>query len=81
MLPILNTNCKSCHGGSGRFSITTSTTPYTGVAAFVNSPATAGTSRLIQKGYNIISHGGGTQLTQAQFTTIRDWISQGAKNN
>ena len=79
VLPILDTNCKGCHGGSGSFSITSSTTPYAGVTPFVNT-ISADTSKLIQKGSGV-SHGGGVQLTATEYTTIRDWISQGAQNN
>jgi len=81
--PILNAKCKSCHGGSGNFSITTSTTPYAGVTPFVNTTS-ATTSALLQKGSGSVGHGGGDQLggtTSTSYITIRDWISEGALNN
>ena len=80
ILPILNTNCKGCHGSNGNFSITSSATPYAGVTPFVTT-ASALDSKLIQKGSGGLRHGGGTQLTSTEFITIRDWITQGAKNN
>ena len=80
VLPILTSNCKGCHGSRGRFSITSSSTPYAGVTPFVSASSPTN-SRLIQKGSGNLGHGGGRQLTSAEFTTIRDWISQGAKNN
>ena len=79
VLPILTANCKGCHGGYGNFSITNNT-PYAGVTPFVDISSPAN-SRLIQKGSGGLGHGGGRQLTSTEFTTLRDWISQGAKNN
>jgi len=83
VLPILTTNCASCHGGRGAFSIT-NTTPYTGVMAFVDK-ATLTNSILLQKASAQINHGGsGTVIfttISTNYTTIRDWISAGALNN
>jgi len=83
VLPILTNKCASCHGGSGNFSITTSTTAYSGVTPFVNTTAVT-SSRLLQKGAGVVGHGGGNQLggtTSANYITIRDWIIAGALNN
>ncbi len=77
--PILTRKCAGCHGYSGRFSITRNT-PYAGTMQFVNT-TTPASSRLLQKGSGSISHGGGSIFTSTDVTTIRDWISQGAKNN
>lgn len=81
VLPILNTNCKSCHGSNGNFSITSSATPYAGVTPFVNM-ATPIASKLLTKASGV-SHGGGTVLSSssAEYTTLRDWINEGATNN
>ncbi|WP_428738313.1 hypothetical protein [Sulfurimonas sp.] len=82
VLPLLQSSCSGCHGSSGNFSITRSSTPYAGVTPFVNtSSATA--SSLLQKASAQVSHGGGRvySTTSTQYTTIRDWISQGALNN
>ena len=75
VLPILDTNCKSCHGSSGAFSITTSATPYDGVTPFVNTT-------LLSKASGT-NHGGGTILpsTSTEYATIRDWITAGALND
>ena len=90
VLPILNAKCKSCHGTSGTFSITTSVTPYAGVASGVTTQGSsliniqnAVNSPLLQKASGTITHGGGTILTttSTQYQTVKNWISQGAKNN
>jgi cytochrome c5 len=80
--PILETNCASCHGSSGSFSITNSSTPYAGVTPFVDT-ANATNSDLLLKATNQSSHGGGAifSSTSTEYTTIRDWISQGALDN
>jgi len=83
VLPILNTQCASCHGTSGNFSITTSTTAYSGVTPFINTTSPT-SSVLLQKGTGVVGHGGGNQLggtTSVNYITIRDWITQGALNN
>ncbi len=69
VVPALN-KCTSCHGNWG----------YNGVKQRVDTAAPA-SSILLQKGSGSISHGGGQQLSATEVTTIRDWISQGAKNN
>jgi|GEM_PF-1728168 len=81
VLPILNTKCANCHGASGNFSITNSITPYGGVTPFVNT-TTATASALLTKASGT-SHGGGIVIatTTTEYTTVRDWISEGALNN
>ncbi len=82
VLPILQTNCQTCHGASGNFSITTSVSPYAGVIPFVDT-ANAENSALLMKATNTTTHGGGVlfNTTSTEYTTIRDWISQGALDN
>jgi len=82
ILPILNTNCKSCHGSSGNFSITTSATEYVGVTPFVNT-ADAQASKLLEKASGTVFHGGNRVLstTSTEYITIREWISEGALDN
>ena len=82
VLPILDTQCASCHGGSGSFTITNSTTPYAGVVPFVDTANATGSS-LLQKGSGTVGHAGGAiiQTTSSDYATIRDWISAGALDN
>jgi len=82
VLPILNTKCAICHGSYGNFSITNSRTPYEGVTPFVNT-TTATASALLTKASGTISHGGNVVIatTTAEYTTVSDWISEGALNN
>lgn len=81
VLPILNDNCLSCHGNNGQFSITNNV-PYAGVLPFINT-TTPTSSRLLVKAAGGLYHGGGNILPTAttQYTTIRDWIAQGALDN
>lgn len=80
--PVLQAKCAACHGGSGNFSITNSATPYAGVTPFVKSTDAANSSLLL-KATNQIGHGGGAVIstTSTEYTSIRDWISQGALDN
>ncbi|QOP42521.1 hypothetical protein FJR45_00535 [Sulfurimonas sediminis] len=82
VLPILNNNCASCHGNSGNFSITNSTTPYAGVTPFVDT-ANPTNSSLLQKGSGSTGHGGGIiiNIDSVEYTTVRDWIAAGALDN
>lgn len=82
VLPVLNTNCKMCHGTSGNFSVSDSATAYNSVTGFVDT-TTSSNSKLLQKASAQVAHGGGQILstTSTQYTTIRDWIAEGANNN
>ena len=82
VLPILNTKCASCHGNSGNFSITNSTTPYAGVIPFVDT-ANPTNSSLLQKGSGSTGHGGGIIIStdSVEYATVRDWIAAGALDN
>jgi len=82
VLPVVNTKCASCHGSSGGFTITNSSTPYAGVVPFLNL-TTPTTSALLEKSSGTVFHGGGTVLrtSSAEYLTIRDWISEGALDN
>jgi len=82
VLPLLTTSCQSCHGTSGNFSVTSSTvTPYTSTTNFVNT--TVATDSVLLQRATGVSHGGGTiwSNTSTQYTTVKDWITQGALNN
>ena len=80
--PILQTKCAMCHGSSGNFTITNSTTTYAGVVPWVNT-ADAVSSALLRKATNQSGHGGGAVISSSspEYITIRDWISEGALNN
>ncbi len=80
--PILQNYCAGCHGGSGRFSITNSTTAYSGVTPWIDT-TNAGQSRLLLKATNSIGHAGGRVFSTSStaYTTIRDWIAAGGNNN
>ena len=81
VMPILNL-CAGCHySGSGRiFQVSNTAGTYTNIQQLINI-TTPENSLLLQKGSAQISHDGGAALrTWTNYNTIRDWISQGAKN-
>ncbi len=84
VMPILTTSCKSCHGSSGNFSVTTASATYTNIQSFggINT-GTPTSSSLLLKGSGQVSHGGGSRIsaTSTGYATIRDWITAGASNN
>jgi hypothetical protein len=91
--PIFNTNCASCHGSSGGLSLS-STNSY---SSLVNIQAQSSCTSLMRVLPNdpansvlykkVSSTSCGTQmpsggtLSASDIALIRDWISQGAKNN
>ncbi|MDQ7043220.1 MAG: hypothetical protein Q9M34_06780, partial [Sulfurimonas sp.] len=83
VMPVLETDCKSCHGTSGAFTITTATATYANIASFSGIDiANPTNSRLLTKA-NGVGHGGGLRwnTTDASYITVKDWITQGALNN
>jgi hypothetical protein len=83
-MPILTASCKTCHGSSGNFSVTTASATYANIQAFggINT-GTPTSSSLLLKGSGQVSHGGGSPIssTSTGYATIRDWIAAGANNN
>jgi len=83
VLPALESSCKSCHGSSGNFTITTASATYANISNFnginVGVPEN---SRLLTKSIGV-SHGGGAvwSTSTSGYVTVKDWISQGALNN
>lgn len=82
VLPILRNRCASCHGSSGRFSITHSTSPYAGVVPFINTSSPT-SSRLLLKASGSVGHGGGRvfSTTSSSYSTVLNWINAGGLNN
>ena len=78
--PILQTNCASCHGNSGNFSITNANTPYDGVIPFVDT-ANVDNSLILLRPTGWMGHRVILDQNQTEYTTIREWIVQGAQNN
>jgi len=83
VMPILTSKCKGCHGSSGNFTITSSSATYTNIISnsLVNT-TTPTSSKLLQKPTGN-SHVGGTVISTSstEYTTLKAWITQGAKNN
>ncbi len=80
--PLMQSYCAGCHGNSGNFTITNSTTIYDGVTPWIDTN-NAAQSRLLQKASGQVGHGGGAVIatTSTAYTTIREWIAAGARNN
>ncbi len=83
VMPVLITNCQSCHGSSGNLTITDTSSTYTNISInnFIDT-VNVDNSSLLTKALGT-SHGGGAVLntTDASYQTLKDWISQGALNN
>lgn len=85
VMPVLEAKCKSCHGSKGNFTITTASATYANINSFggINT-TTVESSRLLQKAIGNLGHGGGDALggnTSTDYTTLKDWITQGALDN
>ena len=85
VMPILESKCKACHGSNGRFKVTTNSETFNNltVNGFLNS-TNPDDSKLLQKARNFASsHGGGAVLVKgsAHYTTLSDWMIEGAQNN
>jgi len=86
VMPVLEFSCKSCHGNSGNFTITTSSATYSNIKALSNGGVDTNNSTnsyLLQKSINTLSHGGGAIWSTAHtsYTTVKTWIEEGALNN
>jgi len=86
VMPVLENDCKSCHGSSGSFTITTASTTYSNITALTNGgvdTTTPENSYLLQKSNGQLGHGGGTKwaITDASYITVKTWITEGALNN
>jgi len=82
VMPLLTSQCKSCHGSNGRFSVSDALNTYENITALQGDPAHSA-QYLLDKASNTISHGGGQILPDgsAGFTTLKVWISEGVQNN
>ncbi len=78
--PILQTNCVSCHGNSGNFSITNAPTPYEGVIPFVDT-VDVNNSLVLLRPTGYMGHRVILDQNSTEYTTIRGWIIEGAQNN
>ena len=83
VMPLLEADCKRCHGNSGNFSITTASGTYSNISSFggVNT-STPTSSKILTKSIGI-GHGGGAlwSTNSSSYITLKDWITQGALNN
>jgi len=83
IMPLLTISCKGCHGGNGRFSITTASATYSNISSFSGiNTTTPANSRLLTKSLGN-NHGGGTIWTSSNssYTSVKAWITQGGLNN
>ena len=75
VMPILTMKCQNCHGSNGNFKVTDASGTYANILAL---PGGAG--YMLSKG-NGMGHGGGDQLSDAEYSTIKAWIDAGAELN
>lgn len=82
VMPILVSQCQSCHGSNGRFTITSASSTYNNINA-LKSPITAAGQYLLDKATNTIGHGGGQRFStsSSSYATIKSWVDAGAQNN
>ena len=81
VMPILESNCKSCHGSNGSFEVTSASTTFNNIQSFRGIDTSApSNSYMLMKATGTVSHGGGSILstTSTDYITIRDWIIEGA---
>ncbi len=81
VMPILNSNCKSCHGTSGNFTVTTASETYTNIMALRGTSTKDKAEYMKDKGDGDYSHGGGDKLNATEYQTLESWIYAGAMNN
>ncbi len=75
VMPILENNCKSCHGSAGNFTVTTASETYTNIMSL-----TYGTTNK-DKGDGDYSHGGGDKLNATEYQILESWIYAETMNN
>ena len=82
VMPILNAECKGCHGSNGRFTITDTQGTYANISD-LQGTMTQAAQYLLNKATATISHGGGQVIDpgSAEYTTIKAWVDAGAPNN
>ena len=83
VLPILETDCKICHGGNGDFRVTSSDETYKNIENFNGLNITTPTNSLLLTKANGVNHSGGMiwKNTIPEYVTVRDWMSEGGLNN
>ena len=82
VMPVLVTNCQSCHGSNGNFTITSPSATYANISDLKSSVPVAG-KYLYDKASSTISHGGGMVITTSstEYQTIKSWVDSGADFN
>ena len=86
ILPIINSNCTGCHGGSGGLSLSTHTSLIIGGnSGAVVTPGDGSGSRLVKKLRGTASEDrmpkGGVFWNDTDINLIETWINEGALNN
>ena len=82
VMPILNSNCKSCHGPSGDFTITTGSETYENIMSLNYGTSPKDKAEYMRdKGDGDYGHGGGDKLNVTEYETLESWIYAGAMNN
>jgi len=80
--PIFNTRCAACHGGTaGLFLDSYENVMRGGVNGPAAVPRDPSSSRLVQYVSSGYMPYGGPPLTQAQATTLSNWVAAGARDN
>lgn len=82
VMPILNAQCKRCHGDNGRFSVSDTSGTYANISDLKGSVKVSA-QYLLDKGSNTVGHGGGQVIAPSsmQYNTIKSWIDSGADFN
>ncbi|MFM2363295.1 MAG: hypothetical protein RLZZ316_2197 [Bacteroidota bacterium] len=79
VLPILNTNCNNCHGGSATAGAGINLDTYTSVKTQVNNGKLVG-SIIHAAGYSAMPKNG-AKMSACNIAKINRWVAAGALNN
>ncbi|MCU0334052.1 MAG: cytochrome c [Chitinophagaceae bacterium] len=79
VLPLMNTNCNVCHGGTASAGAGIKLDTYTGVRAQLTAGRLLG-SLQHQSGFSAMPKGG-TKLSDCNIAIIKAWVNAGALNN
>ena len=84
VMPILQTNCISCHATTSNRTFKVGDTAFTYNNIITNNLIDAispDLSTLLIKGEGEDGHGGGVQLSCTESSIVREWIEEGGLNN
>ncbi len=79
VLPLMNTSCNMCHGGTASAGAGIKLDTYTGVKAQLTAGRLLGSIQH-QSGFSAMPKGG-TKLSDCNIAIIKAWVNAGALNN